>query len=75
MKDIEARLDDVKAPTMIVQAQEDPVVNQERTSFLFNRIGADNKQYLSLDFSRHGIVAGAGSEEVHAAISAFIGKL
>jgi esterase/lipase/1-acyl-sn-glycerol-3-phosphate acyltransferase len=75
MKDLEPRLADVKVPTLIVQAHGDPVVNPEGTALLFSRVGAEQKQYLPLDFNRHGILAGEGSENVHAAIAAFIDKL
>ena len=75
MKDLEPRLAEVKAPTLVVQAQGDPVVNPERTSLLFDLIGAEQKQYAPFDFSRHGILAGEGSQNVHAAIAAFINKL
>ena len=75
MKDLEPRLVDVKAPTLVVQAHGDPVVSPDETAIKFNRIGAKQKQYLPLDFNRHGILAGEGSENVHAAIAAFIDKL
>ncbi|MGB9079787.1 MAG: alpha/beta fold hydrolase [Desulfuromonadaceae bacterium] len=75
MEDLEPRLADVKVPTLIVQAQADPVVNPEGTALLYNCIGAEQKQYLSFDFNRHGILAGEGSEKVHAAIAAFIDTL
>jgi len=75
MKDLEPRLMDVKVPTLVVQGHGDPVVDPENTALLFNRIGAEQKQYLSFDLSRHGILAGEGSEDVHEAIAAFIDKL
>ncbi|HXE94757.1 MAG TPA: alpha/beta fold hydrolase, partial [Dongiaceae bacterium] len=75
MKDLEPRLADVKAPTLILQALGDPVVNSDGTALLFNRLGAKQKKYLPLDFNRHGILAGEGSEKVHAEIAAFIDKL
>lgn len=75
MKDLEPRLAEIKAPTLVVQALEDPIVNPERTSLMFHRIGAEQKKYLPFDFSRHGILAGEGSERVHAAIAAFINTL
>jgi esterase/lipase len=58
-----------------VQGHGDPVVNAEGTALLFNRIGAENKQYMPFDFNRHGILAGEGSENVHAAIGRFIESL
>ena len=75
MKDLEPRLADVKAPTLVIQTQGDPVINPEGAAFLFSRIGARLKQYVPLNFKRHGILAGEGSENVHAAIGAFIDKL
>jgi len=41
----------------------------------FCRAVAKQKQYLSFDFNRHGIIAGEGSKNVHAAIAAFIDKV
>lgn len=75
MKGLQLRLAAVTAPTLIVQAQGDPVVNPEETELVFHRIGAKEKSYLPLDFNRHGILAGEGSEDVHAAILEFINKL
>ncbi len=75
MKDLEPKLAHVTTPTLIVQAHGDPVVNSEGTALLYNRIGAKEKQYVPFDFDRHGILAGEGSEKVHAEIGAFIGKL
>jgi esterase/lipase len=75
MEDLEPRLSEVVVPTLIVLGQGDPVVNSEGTALLFKRIGAQEKNYLPLDFNRHGILAGEGSEKVHAAIAAFIDKL
>lgn len=75
MEDLEPRLADVHAPTLIVQAHGDPVVNPEGMALLFNRIASKHKHYLPFDFSRHGILAGEGSENVHAAIGNFIEKL
>jgi esterase/lipase len=72
MKGLESRLAEVTVPTLIVQGHGDPVVNAEGTALLFNRVGAVNKQYMPFDFNRHGILAGEGSENVHAAIGRFI---
>ena len=75
MKVLEPRLADVTVPTLVIQAFSDPLVDSEETALIFNRIGAKQKQYLPFDFSRHGILVGEGSENVHAAIAAFIDKL
>jgi len=75
MKVLEPRLADIGVPTMVVQGQGDPVVNAEGTALLFNRVGTKNKLFVSFDYNRHGILAGAGSEDVHAAIGSFIESL
>lgn len=75
MKDLEPRLKDIKAPTLVVQAHGDPVVNSEGTALIYNKIGAKQKQYVPFNFKRHGILSGEGSEKVHEAIAAFIVKL
>jgi len=67
MKALEPHLVDIKAPTLLVQATGDPVVNSEETALLFDRIGAKEKQYLPFGLTRHGILAGEGSEKVHEA--------
>jgi esterase/lipase/1-acyl-sn-glycerol-3-phosphate acyltransferase len=75
MKDLESRLSEVKIPTLVVQGDRDPVVSAENMALLFKDIGAKQKRYLSPDFSRHGILAGEGSEKVHEAIAAFVDKV
>jgi esterase/lipase len=75
MKNLETRLADVKVPTLVIQASGDPVVNAEGTALQFQHIGSEQKKYISLDFSRHGIVAGEGADLVHATVASFIEKL
>jgi esterase/lipase/1-acyl-sn-glycerol-3-phosphate acyltransferase len=75
MEDLEPRLAEVTVPTLVVQALGDPVVDSEETALRFDRIGAEQKEYLPFDFSRHGILAGEGAEKVHEAIAEFIDKL
>jgi len=75
MKNLELRLKDVTIPALVVQGLRDPVVNNEATALLFNRIEAEQKRYVTYDFSRHGILAGEGAEDVHEAIAEFIDEL
>jgi esterase/lipase/1-acyl-sn-glycerol-3-phosphate acyltransferase len=72
MKELEPRLADVTAPALVVQGYGDPVVQAEGTALQFNRIGSIHKQYVPLDVSRHGIIAGEGSEHVFAEIGGFL---
>ena len=75
MEDLEVRLPAIKVPTLIVQATGDPVVAPEGSELLFEQLGAKEKEYLLVDFNRHGILAGPGAEEVHAAIADFIERV
>ena len=75
MKDLEPRLAKMRTPALVVQAQGDPVVNPDGTAILFNRLGSRQKRYMNVDFNRHGILAGEGSENVHALIGDFIDNL
>jgi esterase/lipase/1-acyl-sn-glycerol-3-phosphate acyltransferase len=72
MQELEAKLPTIEVPTLIVQATGDPVVAEDGSKRLFERLGAKDKDYQLFDFNRHGILAGAGAEQVHAAIAAFI---
>jgi esterase/lipase len=75
MKDLEPRLAAVSVPALIVQSHGDPVVDPEGTALIFTNIGSKQKEYLPFDFTRHGILSGEGSENVHAVIGNFIDKL
>lgn len=75
MQEIEAKLPTITAQTLIVQATGDPVVAADGSRRLFDRLGAKDKDYQLFDFDRHGILSGAGAEQVHAAIAAFIERV
>ena len=75
MKELETKLATIEMPALIVQAKGDPVVAPDGSERLFERLGAKEKEYLLVDFNRHGILSGPGSEEVHAAIAAFIQRV
>lgn len=72
MHELEIKLPTITAPTLIVQAKGDPVVAPDGSERLFERLVTKEKEYLLVDLNRHGILSGSGSEEVHAAIAAFI---
>jgi esterase/lipase len=72
MKGLESRLAGIHVPALIVQAQGDPVVDPAGTKQLFEKIGSESKQYLLFPFDRHGILSGAGADQVHGVIGEFI---
>ena len=57
------------------QADADPVVDPQGSQRLFEMLGSKEKQYQKFPLQRHGILAGPGSEEVHAAIGSFVDGL
>ncbi|MFZ3207888.1 MAG: alpha/beta fold hydrolase [Geobacteraceae bacterium] len=75
MKGLEQKLAKVLAPTLVVQSQGDPVADPDGTKILYSRLGSKDKEYLSYDFDRHGILVGEGSQKVHQAIGVFIDRL
>jgi len=75
MKVLEQHVYKVRVPSLVIQATNDPVVNAEGTAMAFNRISAHQKLYLPMNFDRHGILAGEGAENVHAAVADFIDSI
>lgn len=75
MKALEIKLPGINVPTLILQAQGDPVVTPEGSKRLFERLGTEDKEYQLFDLNRHGILSGPGADQVHAAIAAFIKRV
>ena len=75
MDNLEEKLPGISTPALVVQADGDPVVDPTGTRRLFNLLGASEKTYRTFPFARHGILAGEGSEAVHAEIGAFLSSL
>jgi esterase/lipase/1-acyl-sn-glycerol-3-phosphate acyltransferase len=75
MSELEEQLPNIATPALIIQSEGDPVVDPEGTKLLFERLGSPQKEYLSFEFKRHGILSGEGSDKVHAEIGMFIEKI
>ena len=75
MDDLEPRLSDLKVPTLVVQSKGDPVVDPKGSRKIFDRIASTEKEYLLVNFDRHGILLGEGASKVHKAIGEFIKRL
>lgn len=75
MDELEKQLPNITTPALIIQAVADPVVNPDGTRQLFEKLASPQKEYLSFDFKRHGILMGEGSERVHAAVGRFLAEL
>jgi esterase/lipase/1-acyl-sn-glycerol-3-phosphate acyltransferase len=72
MRELEPKLARLEVPVLVLQAEGDPVVDPRGSQRLFEMVGSKVKKYLRFPLQRHGILAGPGSEEVHAAIAAFV---
>ncbi len=75
MDTISGRLDKIKIPAMVIQAQGDPVVNPEGSLTVFKKLGSKDKTYILLNYDRHGIILGEGSRSVHRIITEFVKRL
>ena len=75
MRELEPKLAGISVPVQVLQADGDPVVDPQGSVRLFAMLGSQEKSYLKFPLQRHGILAGPGSEEVHAAIGAFVDGL
>jgi esterase/lipase/1-acyl-sn-glycerol-3-phosphate acyltransferase len=72
MKELEPKLGTITTPVLVLQSEGDPVVDPKGSRRLFEMLRSERKAYLKFPLQRHGILAGPGSEEVHAAIAAFV---
>jgi esterase/lipase/1-acyl-sn-glycerol-3-phosphate acyltransferase len=75
MRELEPKLAKITMPVQVLQAEGDPVVDPAGSARLYEMLGSQEKSYQKFPLKRHGILAGPGSEEVHAAIGAFIKSL
>ena len=75
MKSAESRLGDIHLPSLLVQSDEDPVVDEKGTRKAFKLLGSERKRCLLIHSSRHGILLGDGATEVYRAVEEFISRL
>jgi esterase/lipase len=75
MAELEPKLSGIRTPVLVLQAEGDPVVDPRGSLRLYEMLGSEQKKYQRFPLQRHGILAGAGSEEVHAAVGSFLDLL
>ncbi|RPH50396.1 MAG: hypothetical protein EHM85_10490, partial [Desulfobacteraceae bacterium] len=75
MESVESALPSVKAPALVVQAHDDPVVSSRGSKKVYELLSSENKSYIVLNINRHVIVTGEGAHLVHKAVGDFIGSL
>ncbi len=72
---VDDSLDQITAPTLIIQAKNDPVINPISAKIIYEKISSPKKELLELDFSNHVIINGPKKEEVFEAIGSFINSI
>lgn len=72
---VEPKLSEIQVPSLVIQAQGDPVVNPKGSVRVFERLASEDKSYVLFSFNRHGIVRGEGADRVHRAVWEFIDHL
>ena len=70
-----AALPKISAPTLIIQASHDPVVDPASGKMIYNNIKSRNKMLFEPDFKNHVIINGERKEEVFAMIKEFLRTL
>ncbi len=68
-------LSSITVPTLILQADEDPVVKPESADKILEKISSGDKSLEKFSFSRHVIISGEGNEKVFEAVYSFIQRL
>ncbi len=75
MESLRAKLSAITLPSLIIQAQNDPVVNIKGTWQLFQQLGSEDKEIFVYNFDRHGILLGKNSERIYRAVGSFIKRV
>ena len=75
MDQMEPRLPEIQVPALVVQSQGDPVVNPEGSFKIFKKLGSEDKEYLLVNYPRHGIINGPRADRVFRAVGEFLEHL
>ena len=75
MDTLPAKLPGIQIPSLIIQAEKDPVVDPKGSRAIYEMLGSKRKEYMSFNYDRHVIISGENGDRVHAAISNFINRL
>lgn len=75
MKQVKPNLARITLPCLIIHARHDPKVHVQSARHLYATIRSHHKRYHEIDFNQHGIIRGAISQPVFAAIHGFLSQL
>ncbi|MBM9603681.1 alpha/beta fold hydrolase [Desulfopila inferna] len=65
----------VHHPSLILQADRNPIVGREGSRQIYDELGTEEKEYILLNYKNHIIIRGEDSGRVHAIIGDFIRNL
>ena len=68
-------LETITAPTLVIQADKDPVVNPKSGPLIMEHIRSESKELYMPGFARHVITFGEGSEKVMEKVAEFIKRV
>lgn len=72
MNATEQCLAEISIPTLVIQSSNDPIVNPASGQQIFDKIGSSFKELVLISRDRHGVVNGAGREDVFSHIGHFL---
>jgi esterase/lipase len=72
---VESRLTEVTSPVLVIQSDKNPVIDEESSRKVYERLQSEEKQFVQFSFDRHIIINGDGSGKVHQEIVSFINRL
>lgn len=75
MKKCEKNLNKISAPTLVIQAKNDPVIKSSSGKIIYNKISSETKELYEPDFSNHVIINNKGKEKIFDKIYDFIDSL
>jgi esterase/lipase/1-acyl-sn-glycerol-3-phosphate acyltransferase len=75
MDQVEPKLTKISVPALVVQSLGDPVVNPDGSLKIFEKLGVKDKEYLMVNYDRHGIINGDQAERVFRAVGDFLDRL
>jgi esterase/lipase/1-acyl-sn-glycerol-3-phosphate acyltransferase len=72
MKIVESNLKYLKIPALVIQGNNDPVVNPESGREVFDKIGSENKEFITIKSDNHIIIMGEDTKKVFPQIGKFL---
>ncbi|MFV0437606.1 MAG: alpha/beta fold hydrolase [Desulfopila sp.] len=75
LEKVERQLPELAVPTLVIQADRDPIVSAKSGRKVFDLLGARRRELVVLGLDRHVIVNGPGADQVHRLVGDFIFRL